>query len=116
MTEFFNFCREYAVYILGGLCFVFQVVCLLVKRRPKTVDEFLYALNEVRLLVPGYVKAVECPGNGDTKKKAVIKIIEDLLARKLKRNITDKECAILDSLVDADIEAVLAAPTKKEIL
>lgn len=116
MTEFNEFCREYGVYILTAFCFVVEIIFIFIKRKPKTVDDFLYCLNEIRLLVPEYVATVECPGNGEIKKSTVIKILVELFEKKIGRKATDKEKLIVESLIGFDIEAVLAAPQKKEIL
>lgn len=115
MTEFVEFCREYGAYILGFVCFVLEIILIFIKRRPKTVDDFLYCLNEIRVLVPDYVKEVECPGNGEIKKSTVKKILIGELEKNLSRSLTVKESEIAVSFLDADIEAVLAAPQKKEI-
>lgn len=116
MTEFVEFCREYGVYILTAFCFVIEIIFIFIKRRPKSVDDFLYCLNEIRLLVPDYVATVECPGNGEVKKSTVIKILVELFEKKIGRKATDKELLIVSEFLSKDIEAVLAAPQKKEIL
>ena len=115
MTELFNFLKEYGVYILTFACFVIELVFIFIKRKPKTVDDFLYCLNEIRTLVPLYVSDVEVPGNGDIKKSTVIQVLTSLFEKKLGRKITDRECVILTEFLDKDIEAVLTAPTKKGV-
>ena len=116
MTEFIEFCREYGVYILTFACFVIEVIFIFIKRKPKSIDDFLYCLNEIRLLVPEVVSKVEKPGNGEAKKSTVIKVLSSLFEQKLGRKITEKESAIVLDFLASDIEAVLAAPQKKEIL
>lgn len=116
MTEFIEFCREYGVYILTFACFVVEIIFIFIKRKPKTVDDFLYCLNEIRLKVPNVVAAVEAPGNGEVKKATVIKYLTKDFEKVLGRKITERECVIVSDLISKDIEAVLAAPHKKEIL
>lgn len=116
MTEFINFLKDYGVYILTGICFVVEIVIIFIKRNPKTIDDFLYCLNEIRTLVPLYVSDVECPGNGETKKVAVIQVLTSIFENKLGRKITDKESVIVADFLDKDIEAVLTAPTKKGVI
>lgn len=115
MTEFIEFCREYGVYLLTFACFVVEIIFIFIKRKPKTIDDFLFCLNEIRVFVPDLIKQVETPGNGDVKKATVIKVCGELLEKKLGRKITEKECAVLSNLVGQDIEAVLSTPKKKEI-
>lgn len=116
MTEFIEFCQEYGVYLLTFVCFVIEIIFIFIKRRPKTVDDFLYTLQEIRLRVPGVVAAVEVSGNGEAKRSAVINYLTKEFEKVLGRKITEKECVIVSDLISKDIEAVLSAPTKKEIL
>lgn len=115
MTEFIEFCREYGVYLLTFVCFVIEIIFIFIKRRPKTVDDFLYCLQEIRLNVSSVVAAVEVPGNGEAKKSTVIKVLLTEFEKKLGRKITDRECVIVSDLISKDIETVLCTPTKKEI-
>ena len=116
MTEFIEFCREYGVYLLTFACFVIEIVFIFIKRKPKSIDDFLYCLNEIRLLVPEYVSGVECPGNGDVKKSTVMKILLQKFESRIGRKITEKESEIVANFLSSDIEAVLTAPQKKEII
>lgn len=114
MTEFVNFCREYGLYILHVLSLIIGVIFIIIKRKPKTVDDFLYCLNEIRLLVPQVVNEVECPGNGESKKAAVIECLINLFEKTLGRKTTEKEKEIAANLLSSDIEVVLSTPQKKE--
>ena len=114
--DFVNFLKDYGVYILTFVCFVVEIVFIFIKRKPKTVDDFLYCLNEIRTLVPLYVSDAERPGNGEIKKAAVIQVLTSLFEQKLGRKITDKESVIVADFLANDIEAVLTAPTKKGVI
>ena len=116
MTEFIEFCREYGVYCLTFLCFVIEIVLIIIKRKPKTVDDFLLALNEVRTKLPELISKVECPGNGEVKKNKVMEIAEKALTKSISRGLSDKEFAAVRKILSDDIEAILSTPTKKEIL
>ena len=48
MTDFVEFCREYWFQIAAGVAFIIEIIFIFVKRKPKTVDDFLLAMNEVR--------------------------------------------------------------------
>ena len=113
MNEFVKFIREYGVYILESLTFVCFVITLFIKRRPKTLDDFLYCLSEVRSNLPAFISKVECPGNGSTKKAAVLKAADSMLSHKLGRKTTKKESEIAANLFSSDIEAILSTPQKK---
>lgn len=115
MTEFIEFCREYGVYLLTFGCFLVEIIFIFIKRKPSTVDDFLYCLQEIRLKVPSVVAAVETPGNGEVKKATCIKVLTNEFEKVIGRKITEKECVILSKLVSQDIEAVLSTPQKKEI-
>ena len=114
MKEIFDFCRQNLVLIVGILTLVVEIIFVIIKRRPKTLDDFIFALTEVRTEVANIVSYVEVPGNGQEKKAKVIDIASKLLCKLLGRELTDKEKVYAVKLFETDIENVLSAPTKKE--
>lgn len=115
MTEFFEFCREYGVYFLTLLCFIIEIIFLVVKRRPKSIDDFKLAFEEALALVPELVISRERPGEGELKKKEVITSCSYLVSRLLGRKLSDYETVIIRDAVSDKIETVLSTPIKKEI-
>lgn len=115
MNEIVNFLRDYWQYISIVLVILFDILILIVKRRPRTIDDFLIALNEGLALVPVLVKQVECVGNGAKKKNDVISAVVQFVACHLGRSLTNKESEIATIYASNQIEAVLAAPQKKEV-
>lgn len=113
MTEFIEFCREYGVYILTLLCFIIEIIFLVVKRRPKSIEAFKLAVQEALALVPELVISRERPGEGDLKKEEVISHSIYLVSRSLGRKLSDYESVIVRNSVSDKIETVLATPTKK---
>ena len=116
MTEFIEFCREYGVYVLTFVCFVVELILIIIKRKPQTVDDFLLALNEVRTKLPELISKVECPGNGEIKKNKVLDIAEHALTKSIGRGLSDKEFASVRKIFGDDIETILSTPQKKENL
>lgn len=114
MIEFVNFCREYGLYILTFLCFVISSILTIVKRKPKSVDDFLLALSDVCADLPDIIKSVECPGKGDQKKLMVINIAHSKLEKRLSRCLSYREIETIDKKLSAQIETILSTPKKKE--
>lgn len=114
MKEFIDFVREYGLYLLGSLCFVIEVIVILIKRKPKSIDDFKLALTEALSIVPELVISRERPGEGELKKKEVLISCKKLIERRLGRGLSSNESLLVDSAVDTQIETVLSTPTKKE--
>lgn len=114
MKEVFEYCRQNPVLILSVLTLIVEVIVIFVKRRPKTLDDFVFALNEVRSMVAVLVEKVEVPGNGEIKKAAVIKSLVSSLSTVIGRELTEKEKGYAVKIFETDIENVLSAPKKKE--
>lgn len=66
--------------------------------------------------IPSYVAIVETSGRGEEKKNAVLNLALEDAASALGRNLTDEERAAVIALASKQIEAVLAAPQKKEVI
>lgn len=115
MTEFFEFCREYWFQILTCLGFLCEIIFIFIKRKPKTVDDFLLSMNEVRSLLPEFIKSVETPGKGVLKKHKVIDKSTKVLENKIGRKLSSRELQIFSKVISSDIETILETPTKKGI-
>ena len=114
MNEIIDFCRQNLVLIVSIATLVAEIIFVIIKRRPKTLDDFIFALNEVRSSISLLVERVEVPGNGSEKKQSVIDGALTVLSRLLGRELSEKEKVYAVKLFDVDIENVLSAPTKKE--
>lgn len=114
MEEFLSFCRSHLDLIASLLTLIVSVILVLIKRRPKTIDDFVFALNEIRTQVSIFCERVEVPGNGIEKKNKVIDLSLAMLSRLIGRELSGKEIDYASKLISSDIENVLNAPTKKE--
>lgn len=100
--------------ILSICCVLLEVLLLLTKNRPKTLDEFLDAVHQiVSEKVPEFIKKVECPGNGIEKKIYVLEMCNEYTQKILKRKLTDKELKVCESYFSKSIELILSTPQKK---
>lgn len=115
MENILNFLKEWSPYIVSGIIVVLDILILLLKRRPKTFDDFILALHDVRAEVACFVSDVEVPGEGSAKKNEVIKLSLDLLSRLLKRPLSDTEITMATNDISRQIEEVLEAPQKKGV-
>ena len=116
MSSFVEFLKEYWFQLATGLFFIVEVVLLVIKRKPKSIDDFKLVLEEVLAVVPELVISRERPGEGSTKKLEVITSCISLISSKLGRKLTDSEKGLITAQVAAKIETVLSTPTKKENL
>ena len=69
MSAVLEFLRQYWFELAAGVGFVIELVFIFVKRKPKSVDEFLYALSEGVSLVPDLISKVERSGEGAAQKQ-----------------------------------------------
>lgn len=114
MDSFFDFLKQNWSVILTISFLIIETVFIFIKRKPKSVDDFVSSLNEVLALVPEYVSRIECPGYGEKKKATVIKFCLDRLEKSLGRGLSDKEIETVSTRVGEKIETVLSTPKKKE--
>lgn len=114
--NFLDFLREYKDTLIGVVCLLSTILCILLKRKPKTLDEFLSCLTEVLNKVPEMIISVERAGAGQEKKREVMKSCRELLAKKLSRDLSEQEVKLLDNYVSSEIELVLSTPRKKDII
>lgn len=115
MENFVNFLIEYKELLVSVLCVILTFVGILVKRKPKTLDEFIACVDDVLTGVPSYVWFVERPGDGSAKKSEVIDLAAADLKKKLGRDLTSMESKYFLDHIDEVIEMTLKAPQKKEV-
>lgn len=113
MNAFIEFLKQYWFQLVTGLFALIQIILIIVKRKPKSVDDFRLALFEALASIPELVTACERPGEGVLKRTEVeigcLKYIEKVLGRSLSQNEID----LVKTDVDNKIETVLSTPTKK---
>lgn len=105
-----NFIVQYWKEILTVLGVIITIVLYLVKRRPK-VNLLDTIKEDVLELLPVLINKVECDGNGQRKKNAVIDFVNKYLQKKYQVQISPY---LSEWLSDA-IESILATPQKKGI-
>lgn len=115
MNNFINFLQEYKSLIVSFATFILTLILIFIKRRPKTLDDFVSSLDEVLVTVPSIINSVECPGNGLAKKKEVLSISIHLLQKKLGRDISKSELDYAYRKIDSSIELILSTPQKKGV-
>lgn len=115
MKEFIEFLKEYWFELSAGLFALIEIILIIVKRKPKSIDDFKLAVQEALAIVPELVLSCERPGEGYLKKQEVILSSLKLVSRLLGRKLTDNEVRFVSDSVSDKIETVLSTPTKKEI-
>lgn len=113
MQEIIRILQDYKEVIIGVLCVFLSFIAILVKRKPKTIDDFLLIVKEVCVSLPDLINSVEMPGNGFSKKVKVencsLVLVRKALGRELSK--TEREFALKE--IDSSIEAILSTPQKK---
>lgn len=116
MESFVNFIKEYGALLLAALSVIVGVIAAIIKRRPKTLSQFLNCCDEVALKIPAYVSQFESKfgaGHGTEKKTAVLTTCLELLKDLLGRDTDEAEGNYAFKLFSGFIEMVLDTPTKK---
>lgn len=113
--EFVNYLKDHPELIASAILFVLALITLIIKRRPKSLDEFVSILSDVVTGVADYMNQVEVPGNGIIKREKVISLCTEEMSKRLKRPLTVQEEAVVRLNVSDQIEKVMDAPHRKEI-
>lgn len=113
MKSFFDFIIENKELIISILTFIVGVIAILVKRKPKTIDDFKLACAEALDLIPELVIKVEVPSKGAEKKLKVISMVKSLVCKSLGRCLTSSEESYITEEASKKIEVALSTPTKK---
>lgn len=116
MKEFLAFLSEYKELLVSFVCLVATILCIVLKRKPKTLDEFNSCLIEVLNHIPEFVIQVEKEGHGYEKKINVMNLCKNRLQKELGRELSEKEIELVDRLSSNEIELVLSTPRKKDII
>lgn len=113
---FVDYLLEHPELIASSILFVLTLILMFIKRRPKSLDEFVMLLDDVCKSIPEWTSAVESPGNGVQKREKVISLGLSAMANAMKRPLTDRECAVCRITFSDQIEKVLDAPHRKEAI
>ena len=113
MKTFLEIITEYKIEIISGLCLLISVISLIVKRKPKSIEDFLYILDEVVIQLPRAISDVERPGDGLKKKNEVYEWAINRIASKLGRKLDNTELKMASSAILSQIESILSTPQKK---
>ena len=108
--------KEYGLYMFLGLIFIIELIILLFKRKPKTLDEFLFILHEVAAnRLPILINEVEKPGLGLEKKEFVRLGAYRIVKKELGRELSSKEIEVFNNYICQAIEMILSTPQKKGV-
>lgn len=112
MEAFKQFFIQYWKYILIGFLYLVLLVCSLIRKKVNCnlLDKFY---SEVVNLLPGFICRVETPGNGESKKQAVILLACNQLEKLLGRKLSSDEFNFYSDKFSKLIEKILLTPTKK---
>ena len=106
--------KKYGVYMLLGLILLFEILILIFKRKPKTLDEFLSILHEVVAnRLPILINSAESQVSASIKKLNVVDAAYAIVKSQLGRELSSKEKAVFQSYVSESIEMILSTPQKK---
>lgn len=114
MDTFIEFIKSHWTFVITLAVALLEIVFIFIKRKPKSIDEFKLALEEVKAIVPELVISRERPGDGLTKKLEVEVSAKKLIERRLGRGLSAKECLLVKEAIGDKVETVLSTPTKKE--
>ena len=114
MNSFLQFLSDYKSLLVSGATLILTILLLFIKKRPKTIDDFLWLVDNVcAYVLPSAISKAEIPGNGLAKKKEVRDVALTVITKKLGRVLTDSEKSLALKSIDESIEAILSTPQKK---
>lgn len=114
-----EFLKEYWKLIAAGLLVVISTVSSTVVIVKKSGGKVSYwdALKSVLLeKIPSWISIVEKEGSGEEKKNAVLNLALNEASDLFGRELTPEERELILSLAGKQIELILAAPQKKEVV
>lgn len=115
MEKFVDFLIAYKEILVSALCVLLTIISIIVKRRPKTLDEFYDCMRRVLSYIPSLIIDVEVDGHGEEKKQEVIQCCVSIFTRYLGRSLTSSEQSFVEGMFGDYIEEVLLTPKKKEV-
>lgn len=114
MEKFSQFLVDNWQYISSAIAAIFSIIIIIIKKRPKTLDDFVEALNYSLTLVPQQCAVVEHDGDGSEKKRQVVKFAVNSVRNSLHRELTDAEVALIEKRASVLVEDVLDAPHRSK--
>lgn len=113
MEDFVKFLNDYKEIIVGVLCLLSTLLCIILKRRPQTIEDLVYIVNDVCNKLPEIINSVERPGFGEDKKNEVERKALLYVSRALGHSLTRSERNYAIAEIDVSIESILSTPQKK---
>ena len=107
-----EFLKCYWRELASLLCLVGSLVIFLIKK-PVTSSLDSDILSNLAVLICGWMKSVEAPGNGDYKKSTVINLALRWIKKRLGRDLSEDEVNYWSKRISVLIELFLTTPTKK---
>lgn len=113
--EIVNFLRDNWQYISFCLVIIFELLIIIIKKRPKKWDELNMVIQQAIAKIPGFIADAEQAQDlsGNDKKTLVIGWLLTFIENVLKRNLTNSEEIYTYKALSFFIEEVLTCPTKK---
>lgn len=108
INEFVKFCQTYWREIVDVSVLIISVIICLIRKRP-CINKMDEIKEDVLQVLPIFIKGIEKPGNGESKKNQVIELCKNFVKKKFK---IDCPQDVMD-LVENQIEVILSTPQKK---
>ena len=108
MKEIIEFLKTYYREIIEISVLLLSVIICLIRKRP-CINKMDEIKEDVLQVLPIFIKGIEKPGNGESKKNQVIELCKNFVKKKFK---IDCPQDVMD-LVENQIEVILSTPTKK---
>ena len=107
-----DFIKNYWREIASLLALVVSVVFYMLKKPvASSLDSDI--ISDLTVLIAGWIKEVEVPGNGEYKKETVTNLAKRYLKKRYGRSLDDDEAEIWNKRISTIIELFLSTPQKK---
>lgn len=114
METFSKFIVDNWQFISTVLLAIFSLICMIIKRRPLSLDEFQSALDDCYRNLPYFIQRAENNiSNGDDKLDFVLACACNHVTQSLHRPLTEKEELKVKKGCKTVVEEILFCPTRK---
>ena len=112
MLEFLK--ENWRVILEIGSVIIALVIFLIKKPVSSSLESDL--ISDLAVVIANWIKQVESPGHGETKKETVINLALKYVRKRYNRQLDEDEISIWTKRISTLIELYLSTPTKKEVL
>lgn len=111
----FDFIKSYWREVASLIALIVSFILYII-RKPVSSSLESDIISDISVLIAGWIKEVECEGNGEYKKETVTHLAQRYLKKRYGRNLSDDEMSIWSKRISTIIELYLSTPQRKDLV